>query len=243
MGVQGIDVHGEKTVSAWRRVRAAGNEFVWLKATEGKGWNDDEFSRRRVDAAQAGLRVGAYHWARPDLNSAADEAAHFLRVAKPKRGELLPALDFEEPKALHLRGPALVAWAAEWLSIVEKAIGARPIFYSYSSYISSLGDVTPLSRYFLWLANYGPNDGTRHAVSAPRVPPMVAHQYTSRGSVAGVLGWVDCNFAPYLEPLLYRPGLLHPARTTYRYSVRGSRAVVQAARRAVKRARAAEAGS
>lgn len=46
----------------------------------------------------------------------------------------------------------------------------------------------------LILANYGVNDGTRHALAVPAGWPAVGHQYTSRGRVPGVVGPVDRDY-------------------------------------------------
>jgi len=49
----------------------------------------------------AGVVMGAYHFARPDNNSAVDEANHFVSVAGNYigAGYLPPALDLEDPNS------------------------------------------------------------------------------------------------------------------------------------------------
>ena len=42
-----------------------------------------------------GLRFGGYHLPYPSHSSAEQQAEHFLSVAKPKQGDLLPAIDVE----------------------------------------------------------------------------------------------------------------------------------------------------
>lgn len=196
----GVDVHGSKGAIAWPRVRAGGVRFVYLKATEGLTFDDERFVWNRAAAKAAGLQVGAYHFARPDNNPARQEAEHFLRVARPRAGELLPVLDWET-------GPPTGDWAVEWLRIVGEAIGARPVLYSYGDFLRRTGHADVLGRYPLWLANYGPNDGQRHPATAPTGYRLVAHQYTSRGSVSGIAGDVDLNFgaSDAIAGLVYDP--------------------------------------
>ena len=192
----GIDVHGAKGAIDWERVRGFGVSFAWVKASEGKTFDDERFTQNRRAAKAAGIRVGAYHYARPDNNTPREEAEHFLRVAKPVAGELLPALDFEEPKARGLAPSTLVRWADDWLEIVEAAIGARPVFYSFPSYISSEmgGGGLALGESLLWLASFGPNNGEVHSVSPVGVfQKIAAHQFTSKGRVPGVRGNCDRN--------------------------------------------------
>src|SRR5918911_170431 len=117
--MRGVDVNGAKGAIDWHRVRAAGFEFALLKASEGRTFDDERFAFNRRAAKAAGLVVGAYHFARPDNNSPQAEAAHFLRIARPQRGELLPALDWEHK-------PPKGSWAVKFLQVVEREIGAPP---------------------------------------------------------------------------------------------------------------------
>jgi lysozyme len=207
--IHGIDVHGAKGAIDWERVSGFDVSFAWVKASEGKTFDDERFAQNRQAAKAAGIRLGAYHYARPDNNSPREEAEHFLHVAKPVAGELLPALDYEEPKARALAPSTLVRWADEWLEIVEAAIGARPIFYSFPSYISSEmgGGGLALGENLLWLASFGPNDGDVHSVSPVGVFQKIAvHQFTSKGHVPGVRGNCDRSLLldSSLDAITYR---------------------------------------
>lgn len=84
--IHGIDVHGRKGAVDWVRVQRFGVSFAWLKASEGKTFVDARFAENRRAAKAAGIRVGAYHYARPDSNTAREEADNFLRLAQPVRG-------------------------------------------------------------------------------------------------------------------------------------------------------------
>ena len=198
---RGVDVHGAKGAINWQQVRGAGFEFAFLKATEGRTFDDERFAFNRRAAKAAGLAVGAYHFARPDNNTAAAEAAHFLRVCRVQPGELLPVLDWEHP-------PASADWALQFLRTVETAIGARPLFYTFPDFLRQTGSHDALARYPLWLASYGSNDGEVHAIQPPAQFKFVVHQFTSRGRVPGVAGDVDLNLLKVdsLDPILYKPG-------------------------------------
>jgi lysozyme len=193
-----IDVSAYQAAISWPMLRAAGVRAAFLKATEGVGFEDAWFERNREAAGDAGIVTGAYHFARPDTVSsrrdAEAEAGWFLNVARPRRGDLLPALDFETPG---LPPPALADWALAWLRRVAAAVGERPFFYTYPSFYAErlapcatrLGD-----RSLLWLAAWGPNDGRPHAVHPIGAWRRVAlHQYPSRGSLPGIIGPVDLN--------------------------------------------------
>src|SRR5205823_4939035 len=68
-GLPGIDVSHWNHRIDWRRVRRAGQQFVILKATEGRHRVDHTYARNRRDALRAGLAVAAYHFALPDRHA------------------------------------------------------------------------------------------------------------------------------------------------------------------------------
>ena len=191
--VLGIDVSAYQRSISWKAIKEAGVEFGFVKATEGTGYVNSSYERHREGARRHGIPIGAYHFARPDADDGPlAEADFFLEVAAPKPGDLLPVLDFEH-RGL---GPRKLArWAKDWLKRVEKRIGRPPILYTYSAFwTSTVGNARGFSRYPLWLANYGVNDGTVHPVRTVGDWPSVAvHQYTSEGRIKGYGGPLDFN--------------------------------------------------
>lgn len=199
--MKGVDVNGAKGAIDWRRVRAAGFQFAFLKATEGRTFDDERFSFNRRAAKAAGLVVGAYHYARPDNNSPEAEAQHFLRVARPTRGELLPALDWETD-------PPSAAWASRFLQAVETAIGTPPILYTFPDFLRRTGHLDDFHRFPLWYSRFGPNDGQPHPANPPQGFRFVIHQFTSAGHVDGIRGKADLDLLKLdsLGPLILDPG-------------------------------------
>ena len=200
--MKGVDVNGAKGAIDWRRVRAAGFEFAFLKATEGRTFADERFAFNRRAARAAGLTVGAYHFARPDNNSPEDEAEHFLRVARPVHGELLPVLDWETD-------PPAAAWALRFLTAVEEAIGAAPILYSFPDFLRRTGHLGDFHRFPLWYSRFGPNDGRVHPAEPPPGFRFAVHQFTSAGRVDGIDGHADLDLLKLdsLRPLVFASGI------------------------------------
>jgi GH25 family lysozyme M1 (1,4-beta-N-acetylmuramidase) len=191
----------------WALLRRSGVSAVWLKATEGFTWDDPKFGVWRTAANKAGLRVGAYHFARPDTHpyvaGAKLEAEHFCRkVGKVNRTDLRPVLDYE------VRGShgGDESWARAFNRVVTDHLKVGPLFYSYSSLIS---DVLRFSRpvgYGLWLASYSRNDGREHPFTVPAPwKKVAAHQFSSQCRIAGCDGVVDLS-------KVYQPNavLAHP---------------------------------
>ncbi len=95
--MEGIDVsHWQETID-WVKVAAAGKKFAFLKATESTDFLDNKYATNRSKAKANGIKVGAYHFARPgtNTNDAVNEANWFIKNAAPISGELLPVLDLE----------------------------------------------------------------------------------------------------------------------------------------------------
>lgn len=128
--IDGVDLshHNPVTEAALRAAKGAGVRFVYHKATEGAGYVDPTYATRRALAKLVGIPFGAYHFARPARGDAGQEANHFLKIAKPAKGDLAPCLDLETTEGLTMA--ELRAWAAEWVAIVRKATGVEPVVYT-----------------------------------------------------------------------------------------------------------------
>jgi GH25 family lysozyme M1 (1,4-beta-N-acetylmuramidase) len=186
----GIDVsHWQGSVN-WSRVKAAGMQFAFMKATESTTYTDTAFATNWAGAASVGMYRGAYHFARPKVGTGPAQAEYFVsRVGSFQgAGTLPPVLDLEATGGLGVT--ALRTWTQQWLTRVEQLTGRTPIIYvSPAFWESNLGNSAAFTRYPLWIAHYG--------VSAPRVPGgwprWTFWQRTSSGRVGGISGNVDMN--------------------------------------------------
>lgn len=179
--IDGVDLshHNPVSEAALRAAKGAGVRFVYHKATEGAGYVDPTYAGRRALAKLVGLPFGAYHFARPARGDAGQEANHFLKVAKPAKGDLAPCLDLETTEGLTMA--ELRAWAAAWCDVVRKATGVEPVVYSPFD----LG-----TKGLRWRPRY-------NASNTPPVLPWDLWQFSNGASgvpnsVAG-LGRVDLN--------------------------------------------------
>jgi GH25 family lysozyme M1 (1,4-beta-N-acetylmuramidase) len=188
----GVDVSSYQGTINWTSVKAAGRSFAIVKATEGKTFNSSTFTSQITGAKNAGVLVGAYHFARYDLNTAAAEASHFLAVAGKyvTAGYLRPVLDVEHSTSLSKT--ALSNWVNAWCTQVKSATGVAPIIYSYVSYASAHLNST-VTQWPLWMAQYPSSPAPQ--TGAPRgTSPWTSWsfwQYTDHASVAGISGGVD----------------------------------------------------
>lgn len=199
--IRGIDVSHWQGEIAWDLVAAARYKFAFAKATENRTYADPTYTRNRSKAIAAGLKFGAYHFARPTGSTLAQvradarlEAEHFLEIARPAPGNLVPVLDLEDRGGLGVR--KLKAWAWSFVRTVESAIGMKPLIYSgYYFWRDYLGDTQAFAQagYRLWLPQYR---------DEPPVVPAgnwggrgwTLWQFTSTGRVSGISGDVDTNY-------------------------------------------------
>ena len=206
--VPGIDVSYWNAGIDWPKVRAAGQRYVFAKATEGDFYADPTFDDNWRGAKAAGLLRGAYHFFRSNVDpkKQADKYINYVKSMNDD-GELRPVLDLEthdgQAKA------KIILRAKTWLDLVEEAFDKKPIIYSgqffLQDYFSEAGGGPPIwaKEYPLWLAQY-PNQ------YVPGMQPVLPRgwfkwtfwQYSDKGRVNGINARVDLNvFNGTLEDL------------------------------------------
>ena len=147
-----LDVHHADGAVDAAAMKAGGITALIHKATQGKDWRDPAFVATVTRARDAGLLVGAYHFA-SGSSGGAQQADYFLSVAGP---DVLLALDWESnPNATS--GDMTPDNARRFVERVREVTGRWPLFYSGASRLRSLnlhaGDV--LGNCPLWIAQYG----------------------------------------------------------------------------------------
>lgn len=187
-----IDVSEHQGTFDFAAAKKAGVEGVILRATYGHNSIDKRFAGNVLAARKAGLKIGFYHFAYPNLNHPADEASHFIDVIKPViHDHDFVALDFETQ-------PMSEGWALPWLRQVEAALMRRPLFYSYLSAIQAAHYTSKMANYPLWLADF---TGTQPAPPAPWAKIAI----WQRADHDGVPGWhVDWDRVNVVPPSVYK---------------------------------------
>ena len=194
--LDGIDVSYHQGAIEWFRVAGAGKAFAFVRASAGTLTADTAYAANHAGARDAGLAVGSYHFANPDLaaNDAVNEARWFVQSATFESGDLVPVLDLEVSNGLG--ATALRTWAQTWLTEVESATGVRPLIYTNPNFWStSMANTDWFARngYRVWVAHWT-------AAARPTVPAAnwagsgwTFWQHSSTGTVSGVSGPVDLD--------------------------------------------------
>jgi GH25 family lysozyme M1 (1,4-beta-N-acetylmuramidase) len=195
--ILGIDVSHHQGDIDWQLVSADGKVFAYVKATEGMTYTDPKFVTNITNGNSAGVIMGAYHYARPDNNTAIQDANNFIHVAGSYigNGKLPPALDLEDTEDLptldsRFSSNELSNWVEQWLITVENQTGVRPIIYTTSHYANYLN--SSLNSYELWIAKPG-TSATSPPTNLGIWNDWIIKQYSWEGSVQGISGFTDLN--------------------------------------------------
>ena len=208
----GIDVsHFEASVQPinWATVQASNCiSFAWAKATDGTQYTDPTFSFNEAGAQAAGIPIGAYHFAHPELHpgtAGADlEAAYFWSKAacyiKPGGSYLMPMLDMEQPPGAGATMASVSEWVNQWCQdVVNFAASAdtvvRPVVYTDTGYAGQWLDGT-VTRWIPWIAQwplFPPDPQAAAPKSSVPWPTWALWQYATNGFLPGIVGFCDLD--------------------------------------------------
>jgi lysozyme len=184
--ILGIDVSKYQRKINWEKVRDNDVSFAFIKATEGVKLKDSQFERNWEGTHQVGIIRGAYHFYRPNV-APGEQARNFIETVVLQPGDLPPVLDIEvrgRQPLNHLRGDL-----KEWLVLVERAYGVKPIIYTgysfYKDYLEGYFDEYPL-----WIAHYNVKELKMQRTERAQ---LSFWQHTDQGVIDGIKGPVDCN--------------------------------------------------
>jgi GH25 family lysozyme M1 (1,4-beta-N-acetylmuramidase) len=156
----GVDISHWQSTFVPSTYKAAGEDFVILKCTDGTNYVDPTFKARWAASKAAGVPRGAYHFARPSRSGADAQADYFVKTLRAAGfGDRDTwALDLEDEKS-GLGAATLTAWADRFCDRVKAALGGPGLFYSYVPYIrGTMGNPGKVPGGCLaWVARYGPS--------------------------------------------------------------------------------------
>jgi len=181
--VHGIDLSHYQGEVFWETIGDHSRmSYVYLKATEGADHIDARYEQNILMAHRHGLKVGSYHFFRPKTDLTL-QMANFSAQCLPGEQDLVPMLDVESTGGLPVE--VFCDSLHRFLGMMEEAYHQKPLIYTgrnfYNKYL-----VGQLDDYQLMVAMYTDEE------------PMLADerdiclwQYTSKGRINGVGGYVD----------------------------------------------------
>lgn len=188
---QGIDVSNWQGNIDFSKVKAAGIEIVYIKASEGTTYRDPYFETNYTNAKANGLKVGFYHFlTATNEEQARNQARFFASVISGKSPDCKLVMDFEQ-----FRNGISVIQINEiskiFLETVKQLTGKDVIVYSNLYDSQRIFDSSLAGNYELWLAYWGDESNLSNLTS--NWSQWIGWQYTSRGIVSGINGYVDRN--------------------------------------------------
>lgn len=183
--MQGIDVSKWQGTINWPAVKAAGIEFVIIRAGYSRT-TDPFFVRNYAGATAAGLHVGAYWYSYALSNTeAAAEAAACLATIKGRQFDMPIYYDIEERNQLVKSAAFVSGLIATFCTELEKA-GYFAGLYMSRSPLQTKTTNEVKTRFAIWAAEYSTRINYSGAVGM--------WQNTSKFWVNGINGNVDHDF-------------------------------------------------
>ena len=188
--IHGIDISHHQGHIDWDELKDQGMidhfpvRFVMLKATEGATRVDENFEDNFYQSREHGFTRGAYHFYSV-YSPAKAQAEWFIKNVKLENGDLPPVLDVEH-KPQQQTDEQFRASILQWLDIVERHYGVKPIIYTYYKFKLRYLNTPDFDDYPYWIAHY-------YVDKVEYTGPWKFWQHTDAGRLPGIKGNVDFN--------------------------------------------------
>lgn len=168
-------------------------DAVYVKGTDGAGdavVKPDNYVRR---CHMEAIPVGLYHFAQKTPSPRVQANVLTNAVQRLHAVRLPPALDLENSPGLTWTAAEARQFAFEFQDQLRRNGFPTSTLYANRSMLDSIRpDQWLPATVYVWLAEYGPNDGRWHKPVYQRTR-IDMHQFTSKGTIGGITGWVDVN--------------------------------------------------
>ena len=181
--IHGIDLSHYQGQVFWETVgENTKMAYVYLKATEGGDRIDERYERNIELAHRYGLKVGSYHFFRPKT-PLLQQLENFKTQCLPGEQDLIPMIDIETTGGLP--DYEFCDSLFRFLGMVERTYRQQPLLYTFRNFYNKhlLGQV---DYYKLMIAMY-----TEEEPELADGRDITMWQYTSKGRIVGVNGFVD----------------------------------------------------
>lgn len=183
---KGIDVSRWQGVIDWEAVKTDGIQFAMIGVGRYKtGYVDVQLKRNLENANKLGIPVGVYLYSEAVTEEQAREEADFVldqidgyKISYPI------AFDIEDTVHLGLTTKERTDITIAFLEVIADA-GYYPMVYASESWLNSRMDLNRLAKYDLWVAKWANSISFR---------PFTIWQYSDKGKVNGINGYVDLDY-------------------------------------------------
>ena len=185
---EGIDVSNWQGYIDYQKVKQSGIEVVYIKASQGSNLKDAYFDINYKNAKNNGLKVGFYHFlTAKNTQEAEKEAQFFASVISNKTPECKLALDYEVFGGVSVTEINNIATV--FLETTKRLTNKEVIIYSDLYNAKTVFSRELADKYPLWVADYTSNENIEKQQTNWK--NWTGWQYTDRGVVNGISGYVD----------------------------------------------------
>lgn len=188
--IKGIDVSKYQGNINWGKVKADGVDFAILRlgytgTKTRKPTLDAKFKRNYAQSVKAGVNIGVYYYSTATtLKQAQNEAKFVIKQLKGKKLQYPVYIDTEDAMQAQLSKTTLTNIIKEFCEALEKA-GYYVGIYSNKYWFADQVNDKKLKAYDKWVAQYN--------TKCTYKGDFGMWQYTDRGKVGGIKGYVDLN--------------------------------------------------
>ena len=180
--IEGIDVSEFQGNINFQEVKDYGIEIVYIRSSASHSYIDAKFEENYQKAKENNLKIGFYHYVTArNIEEAQEQARFFATVIKGKEADCRLAMDFETFRGLTKE--EINSIAKSFLEELKRLTKKELVIYSDAYNAKYTFDEALFEEYPLWLAEYG--------VKEPEAKNYIGWQYTDKGSIPGIKGYVD----------------------------------------------------
>ncbi len=185
--IRGFDVSHHQGEINWKKISPMQYQFVYLKATEGGDFKDQNFQQNWLKARERGLHVGAYHFYRLCRDGTV-QAENFIATVPKKADALPPVIDLEyDSNCINTYTKEQLLKEIQIMNDqLHKHYGKQPIFYISKTFyhIVLMGN---FSNTPLWVRDY---EGKPELKDGRK---WLFWQHSQSGKIDGIPKPVDLN--------------------------------------------------
>lgn len=174
LSIKGIDISNWQGNVDFNKVKNAGYEIVYIKATEGQHTLDKNFNTNYANAKASGINIGFYHFLHGNENGKTQAEWMYSNI-KDKEFQCKIAIDVEVTDGAN--ADTLSQIVCDFAETIKELTGKDIVVYTYTSFLGSNLN-SSIDKYPLWIAEYG--------VSQPRISRnYIGWQYADNEQVDG----------------------------------------------------------
>ncbi|MFR5264032.1 GH25 family lysozyme [Clostridium sp.] len=172
--IKGIDVSNWQGNVDFNKVKNAGYEIAYIKATEGQHTLDKNFNTNYANAKVSGINIGFYHFLHGNENGKTQAEWMYSNI-KDKEFQCKIAIDVEVTDGAN--ADTLSQIVCDFAETIKSLTGKEVVLYTYTSFLGANLN-SSIDKYPLWIAEYG--------VNKPNISRnYIGWQYADNGQVDG----------------------------------------------------------